>query len=135
MLSLHYALPFCKGDRSRSIIYVSVTYRLPMRGMGQMLARWHKADPPDAVEHWRNDQIDALQHTRNPFIDSSEAVDLLEMIQTQVVPPGSAVTAGGLLMTPWVQQAQTPRRQSPVWLAGGRRPDHTVTSDRKSNRL
>src|SRR3546814_10643072 len=78
MLSLHYALPFCKGDLARSILYMSVTYRLPMRGMGQMLARWHKADPPDAVEHWRNDQIDALQHTRNPFIDSSEAVDLLE---------------------------------------------------------
>src|SRR3546814_11795171 len=107
MLSLHYALPFCKGDRSRSIIYVSVTYRLPMRGMGQMLARWHKADPPDAVEHWRNDQIDALQHTRNPFIDSPEVVDLLEMIQTQVLPADApAVSAGEVLMTPWVQEAQ-----------------------------
>ena len=97
-----------KGELARSIFYMSITYDLPLRGMGAMLVRWHQDDPPDDVERWRNDRIDEIQGTRNPFIDSPEAVDLLEMIDTRLAPADTpSIAAGALPMTPWLQQAQT----------------------------
>ena len=96
-----------KGDLARSVFYMSVTYDLPLRGMGPMLVRWHAADPPDEIEQWRNDLIEDLQGTRNGFIDSPETVRLLEMIETNAAPADTpSITAGELPMSPWVQEAQ-----------------------------
>ena len=39
--------------------------------MGRLdtLIQWHKEDPVDDVERWRNDVIEFYQGNRNPFID------------------------------------------------------------------
>lgn len=58
-----------KGDIARSIFYMVFFYDFPLHGMGPMLLRWHEADPPDAEEIRRNDEIEDIQDTRNPFID------------------------------------------------------------------
>ncbi len=58
-----------KGDIARSLLYMSITYDLPLKGMGSMLIKWHRQDPPSFHELWRNDLIEKIQGTRNPFID------------------------------------------------------------------
>jgi endonuclease I len=46
-------------------------------GMLSTLLDWHAEDPPDALEHFRNDIIESYQGNRNPFIDHPEWVDCL----------------------------------------------------------
>ena len=58
-----------KGNLARSILYMAMTYDLPLKGSGEVLLRWHKNDPPDDHEVWRNNKIEELQGTRNPYID------------------------------------------------------------------
>ncbi len=58
-----------KGDLARSILYMAITYDLPLKGMGPMLRRWADDDPPDETERWRNYVIERLQGTRNAFIE------------------------------------------------------------------
>ena len=58
-----------KGDIARSLFYMHVEYHLDLRGMLPMLKRWNAADPPNAQERTRNNQIEKLQRTRNQFID------------------------------------------------------------------
>ncbi len=61
-----------KGDIARSLFYMSEAYGLPLYGMEAMLLRWHRQDPVDDIERWRNQAIDAIQHTRNRWIDLVE---------------------------------------------------------------
>jgi deoxyribonuclease-1 len=60
-----------KGNIARSILYMQREYRLQVREDTSMLLRWHRSDPPDQLERWRNDVIERLQGTRNPYIDEN----------------------------------------------------------------
>jgi len=51
---------------------------LDLKGMLPMLKRWHAADPPNAHERWRNNQIEKLEGIRNRFIDDRTLVDQLQ---------------------------------------------------------
>lgn len=57
-----------KGDIARSILYMHVTYDLPIVGDMDQLKRWNLLDPPSPDEISRNDQIQTLQGNGNPFI-------------------------------------------------------------------
>jgi deoxyribonuclease-1 len=58
-----------KGDLARSILYMAHAYSLPLHGLDQLMLDWHRMDPPDETERWRNYVIERLQGNRNPFID------------------------------------------------------------------
>jgi deoxyribonuclease-1 len=58
-----------KGDLARSILYMAYAYSLPLHGLDQLMLDWHRMDPPDETERWRNYVIERLQGNRNPFID------------------------------------------------------------------
>lgn len=65
-LALMYAETTSCGDG-----YMPVAYH----GMLSTLLAWHAADPPDADEIRRNDQVWCYQQNRNPFVDHPEWVD------------------------------------------------------------
>lgn len=67
-----------KGELARAQLYMMVFYDLPLHGSLDVLVAWHRADPPDDVERWRNTLIEKLQGTRNPFIDYPEIMRLFE---------------------------------------------------------
>lgn len=67
-----------RGDIARSLFYMHVEYELDLKGMLPMLKRWHSADPPNAHERWRNNQIEKLEGIRNRFIDDRTLVDQLQ---------------------------------------------------------
>ena len=67
-----------RGDIARSLFYMHVEYELDLKGMLPMLKRWHAADPPNAHERWRNNQIEKLEGIRNRFIDDRTLVDQLQ---------------------------------------------------------
>ncbi len=54
-----------KGDIARSVMYMVFFYDFPLHEMGPMLVGWHDADPPNAEEIRRNDEIEEIQDTRN----------------------------------------------------------------------
>ena len=58
-----------KGDLARSVLYMAYAYGLPLHGLDELLIDWHRSDPPDETERWRNYVIERLQGNRNPFID------------------------------------------------------------------
>lgn len=67
-----------KGDVARALFYFSVRFRLPLdKNQEDDLRVWHKADPPDEFEHWRNEEIFLLQKDRNPFIDMPELTEII----------------------------------------------------------
>ena len=45
---------------------------LAYMGMKSVLLDWHESDPPDALEHLRNEVVYSYQHNRNPYIDHPE---------------------------------------------------------------
>lgn len=59
-----------KGEVARSILYMLETYDLPVPpGMTfKLLMKWHRQDPPDDFERWRNDIIYSLQRTLNVWV-------------------------------------------------------------------
>jgi len=60
------------------MFYVQQTYGMPIYPrQGELLLRWHRADPPDAEERRRNDAIAKIQGRRNPFIDDPAQADRL----------------------------------------------------------
>ena len=63
-----------KGDVARSILYMMNEYRLPVPEYMDcgLLLKWHKEDPPDAHERWRNEEIFRLQDTRNHWISGAD---------------------------------------------------------------
>ena len=60
-----------RGDIARSLFYMHVEYELDLKDMLSMLKRWHGADPPNAHERWRNNQLEKLEGIRNRFIDDA----------------------------------------------------------------
>lgn len=80
-----------RGDVSRALMYMTVRYNglflLPGNlddtttyYMGDLdsLLSWHKSDPPDDFEMYRNNYIyDTWQKNRNPFIDKPEIADYI----------------------------------------------------------
>ncbi len=59
-----------RGNVARALFYFSVRYKLPIDATQErFLRQWHHADPVDANEEERNNQIEILQWNRNPFID------------------------------------------------------------------
>ena len=73
--------PDVRGDIARSMFYMVHRYR--GRGLelfkkqAQLLANWHKLDPPNDQERARNNQIEVLQGNSNPFIDEPELLSSL----------------------------------------------------------
>lgn len=64
-----------KGNIARAMFYFSVRYNMTIDSMQEkVLRKWHKMDPVDEEEIFRNDEIFELQLTRNPFIDHPEWV-------------------------------------------------------------
>jgi deoxyribonuclease-1 len=62
--------PAVRGDIARAMFYMADSYGFKIfKRQGQMLARWHQEDPPDAADRRRNDTIERLQGNRNLFID------------------------------------------------------------------
>ncbi len=68
-----------KGELARSLLYMSVSYDLPIRGSFDVLVDWHRNHPPSDEERWRNNLIEDLQGSRNPFIDYPHIVRLLDL--------------------------------------------------------
>jgi deoxyribonuclease-1 len=70
--------PAVRGEIARAMFYMQDTYGLPIYPrQGELLLRWHRADPPDAEERRRNAAIADLQGRRNPFIDDPVRADSL----------------------------------------------------------
>ena len=67
-LALMYAETTSCGDGYQPVAY---------HGILSTLLAWHAADPPDADEMRRNDQVWCYQQNRNPFVDHPEWVDCL----------------------------------------------------------
>ena len=77
-----------KGDLARALLYMSVRYDLPLAppvpnpgpinvNMLATLLEWNSADPVDAAEITRNDEIEDYQTNRNPFVDHPEWVNAI----------------------------------------------------------
>ena len=65
-----------KGNAARALFYFSVRYKVPISQTEEnFLRQWHKQDPVDEFEEWRNEEIYKIQQNRNPFIDHPELVD------------------------------------------------------------
>lgn len=67
-----------RGDLARALLYFYVRYKpQPPSGFSlqnfskerELLLAWHAADPPDAYERARNNNVYRAQGNRNPFID------------------------------------------------------------------
>ncbi len=59
-----------RGNVARALFYFSVRYLISIDPkQEQFLRQWHKADPVDAEEAARNEEIFKAQGNRNPFID------------------------------------------------------------------
>ncbi|MDH3282597.1 MAG: endonuclease [Gammaproteobacteria bacterium] len=70
--------PAVRGEIARAMFYMQEEYGLVIfRRLGHRLLGWHRADPPDAEERRRNDEIEKLQGTRNRFIDRPELADTI----------------------------------------------------------
>lgn len=68
-----------KGNVARSLFYFSVRYQIQIsERQEETLRQWHKADPVDAEEIERNEQIHYIQGNRNPFIDMPELVEHID---------------------------------------------------------
>lgn len=64
-----------KGNVARALFYFSVRYQIPISDRQERtLRQWHNADPVDAEENFRNDEIHTVQGNRNPFVDMPELV-------------------------------------------------------------
>lgn len=72
-----------KGDIARALLYFYTRYDHSRPGKYSLenfkqevanLVRWHDADPVDAAERSRNDDVFAIQGNRNPYIDHPELV-------------------------------------------------------------
>jgi len=73
-----------KGDVARAMLYFSVRYPdkadlAAQRTAGQvaLFQKWHLADPPDAAERTRSQDIAAAQGWDNPFVVCPELADAL----------------------------------------------------------
>ncbi len=71
-----------KGDVARIIFYMNIRYQMDIEALKvaqsiDLLVTWHKNDPVDYYEEYRNEAIWAIQGNYNPFIDNPWLVDLI----------------------------------------------------------
>ncbi len=59
--------PAARGEIARAMLYMADRYNLKLYQRG-MLLRWHRQDPPNALEKRRNRRIQQLQGQDNPWI-------------------------------------------------------------------
>jgi endonuclease I len=72
-------IPESKGNVARSLFYFSVRYDVPIHPVEEVFLRqWHREDPVDDFERFRNEKIFSFQKVRNPFIDRPGLVDKIE---------------------------------------------------------
>lgn len=65
-----------KGNVARAMFYVSYIYHMPIDPQQEsFLRQWHKDDPVDLDEAYRNKRIEEIQGISNPFIDRPDMVD------------------------------------------------------------
>lgn len=68
-----------KGNVARALFYFSVRYRISIDSQQESyLRQWHRQDPVDRFERWRNSEIEEIQGNRNPFIDDETLVSDIE---------------------------------------------------------
>ncbi len=67
-------------------------------GLLDTLIQWHKDDPVDDNERWRNDVIEFYQGNRNPFIDHPEFVECVFELTCDDDPPPPE------LPDPWINE-------------------------------
>lgn len=71
--SVFQANPQYRGNIARAILYFHTRYQDPIVQQGvnmlNTMIEWHYADPPDAAEIARNNQLHGFQGNRNPFVD------------------------------------------------------------------
>lgn len=67
-----------KGNVARALFYFAVRYDLKISPVEEAyLRKWHKEDPVDEFEEWRNTEVMKLQGNRNPFVDYPDLVNLI----------------------------------------------------------
>lgn len=67
-----------KGNVARALFYFATHYKMKISGIEEsFLRRWHKEDPVDRFEIWRNEEIAQAQGVRNPYIDHPHLVDAI----------------------------------------------------------
>lgn len=65
-----------KGNVARALFYFSVRYNIKIDAFEEgFLKTWNKADPVDAEERTRMEEIFKIQGNRNPFVDFPELAD------------------------------------------------------------
>jgi deoxyribonuclease I len=65
-----------RGNAARALFYFAIHYGLTIsEDQEKVLRKWHKADPVDANELTRHEQISVIQNVRNPFVDHPELVE------------------------------------------------------------
>lgn len=68
-----------KGNVARAMFYFSTRYNLPIDPIQEKyLRQWHKIDPVDVFELYRNNQIKLIQGNENPFIVNPNYVDSIK---------------------------------------------------------
>jgi len=71
--------PAIRGNIARAMFYMHATYGLRLfPRQAKLLKQWHREDPPDREERYRNPIIEQLQGRRNPFIDHPKQVEALQ---------------------------------------------------------
>ena len=67
-----------KGNVARAMFYFAVRYNQRLDAEQEAALReWHKLDPVDEREIYRNNLVERYQGNRNPFIDQPELVDFI----------------------------------------------------------
>lgn len=67
-----------KGNVARAMFYFAVRYNQRLdEAQEDALRNWHKQDPVDERERYRNNLVEQYQGNRNPFIDQPELVDFV----------------------------------------------------------
>jgi deoxyribonuclease-1 len=62
--------PASRGNIARAMLYMEGRYDLKLyERQRRLLLEWHRSDPVDEHERWRNRRIAEVQGERNPWID------------------------------------------------------------------
>lgn len=73
--------PSQRGEVARAMFYMAYTYKnqglVLFKKQADLLAKWHRADPPNNEERRRNKVIESIQGNRNIFIDQPSELDRL----------------------------------------------------------
>jgi deoxyribonuclease-1 len=63
--------PASRGNIARAMLYMADRYQMPIyERQRQMLLGWHRDDPPDDEERWRNRRIGEIQGNTNSWVES-----------------------------------------------------------------